>query len=169
MATKLLAEEGIDGVRVEVVARRLGVTKGSFYWHFKDRDALLEAVLADWRKRQTLAIIARLEQGVESPAQRFQHLLRIPFGGARAEWGAGVELSLRIWARRDPRAKAALEEVDQLRLQYIENLLISCGVSKAESTARALMTYCYMRVAGGLINERQTSLMNQIESNLIRS
>jgi AcrR family transcriptional regulator len=165
---ELLAENGVDGVIVEALARRLGVTKGGFYWAFKDRDALLEAMLAEWRTRATLALIARLEQERDPPVERLRRLLRIPIVGPHAESGAGLELSVRVWGRRDPRARAALDEVDQLRLHYLEHLLIACGISKAEAPARAILGYSYMRVAGSLISQQQSELMRQCEAVLIR-
>jgi AcrR family transcriptional regulator len=164
----LLSENGVDGVRVETLARRLGVTKGGFYWAFKDRAALLEAMLAEWRMRATLALIARLEKESDPPLERLRRLLRIPIVGPRAESGAGTELSVRVWGRRDPRALAALNEVDQLRLRYLEHLLIACGITEVEAPARAIVAYSYMRIAGSLISKQQDELMEQCEAVLIR-
>ncbi len=115
-ALDVLAEHGIDGVRVEVLAKKLQVTKGSFYWHFKDRDALLEGMLNSWRRQATLRIITRVDQAEQTPAGRLRYLINLPFHGQRAEHGANVELSLRLWSRRDPRAAAALTEIDQVEL-----------------------------------------------------
>jgi AcrR family transcriptional regulator len=151
-ALDMLAEQGIYGVRVEILAKHLNVTKGSFYWHFKDRDALLEAILNSWRRQATLRIIARLDQTEQTPAGRLRHLINLPFQGPRSERGASVELSLRLWGRRDPRAAAALAEVDQLRLSYIESLLRDCGFDAASAKARAVLAYSFIRVATTLIH-----------------
>jgi len=150
-ATDILAEQGIDGVRVEILAKKLGVTKGSFYWHFKDRDALFKAILDEWRRSATLRIIARLDQTAQTPAGRLRHLINLPFQGARAERGADVELSLRLWSRSDPRARAALGEVDQLRLRYIAGLLQDCGFDPPAAQARAVLAYAFIRVGTTLI------------------
>ena len=166
-AIHLLAEQGVDGVRVELLAARLGVTKGRFYWLFKDRDALLEAMLAEWRSHATLAIIERVEQHADLPVERLRRLLRITIVGPRVEWGADVELSIRIWARQDARARSALKEVDQLRLRYLERLLVACGTPENEAAARAIVAYSYMRVAGSLIGQQQEALMAQCEALVI--
>jgi len=153
-ALAIVAEQGVEGVRVEVLAKQLGVTKGSFYWHFRDRDALLEAVLETWRRQATLRIITRLDQSTQSAAGRLRQLLQLPFDGVRAERGAEIELSLRLWSRRDARARATLAEVDQLRLSYIGGLLEDCGFSARDAKARAVVAYAFIRVATTLIDSR---------------
>jgi AcrR family transcriptional regulator len=168
-ALVLLAEQGIDGVRVEPLAARMHVTKGSFYWHFKDRDALFEAMLGDWRRRATLQVIERIEQTEEPPRTRLQTLLRVPFSGRRPYHGAEIELSIRLWGRREARARTALEEVDQLRLRYIAQLLKECGVPSKLCEARAIMAYSYMRVASTLMGDESKMLQEQCEAILINS
>jgi AcrR family transcriptional regulator len=153
-ALDILAEQGIDGVRVEILAKQLGVTKGSFYWHFKDRDALFEAILDNWRRQATLRIISRLDQTTQTSAGRLRQLLLLPFQGPRSERGADVELSLRLWSRRDPRARAALAEVDQLRLRYIAGLLEDCGCNGNDAKARAVLAYSFIRVGATLIDSK---------------
>jgi AcrR family transcriptional regulator len=167
-ALDVLSEHGIDRVSVEPLAKRLGVTKGSFYWHFKDRDDLLEAILGHWRRRATLQIIERIERADESPRDRFTRLMRLPFrGSSRSRRGAEIELSIRLWGRSDPRARAALAEVDQLRLSYIRQLLVAAGVSEADAPARAIHAYSYMRVATTLIPPGDDALIDQCEADLV--
>jgi len=148
-ALKKLATHGIDGVRVELLARELGVTKGSFYWHFKDRNELRAAMLDYWRSRATVMLIERMDQSGVSPTARLEQLIELVVH-ARSRWGDEVELALRMWARQDPRAQATLAEVDQLRVRYIANLLADAGVAEPESRARALLIYAFMRVAPSL-------------------
>ncbi len=158
---------GIDGVRVEVLAKRLSVTKGSFYWHFKSRDALLVAMLSLWRRRATLALIERLESGQSSAEERLRRLLKLPLLGQRSASAADLELSIRLWGRRDERAQAALMEVDQLRLRYIERLLEELGMSPEEAAVRATLSYCYLRVAPTLIRGEALSMMKACEDILL--
>jgi AcrR family transcriptional regulator len=158
-ALDILAEQGIDGVRVESLARNLGVTKGSFYWHFRDRDALFEAILDAWRRQATLRIISRLDQTMQTSAGRLRQLLNLPFQGPRSEWGANVELSLRLWSRRDPRARATLAEVDQLRLSYIAGLLEDCGHSASDAKARAVLAYAFIRVGTTLVDSSDNATL----------
>lgn len=159
-----LAEQGVDGVRVERLAKVLRVTKGSFYWHFKDRDALLSAMLDAWRRRATVDVIDRLDRTEETPHDRFRALMRLQYRGRRAREGAAVELAMRLWARRDPAALSAMAEVDALRLRYIAGLLRDCGAPAPEAEARAILAYSYMRVASTLIGADQDALLAQCEA-----
>jgi AcrR family transcriptional regulator len=164
-ALEVLTERGIDGVRVEVLAKRLGVTKGSFYWHFDDRRALLAAMLQTWRKRATLGIIERLESTHEPAARRLSRLLRLQFEARHAEIGAEIELSIRLWARHDPQTAQALQEIDELRLRYIAKLLGELGVAKDAVRARAVLIYCYMRASRSLADPvRDKSIIQSCES-----
>lgn len=161
-----LASHGVDGVRVEVLAKRLGVTKGSFYWHFKDRDALLAMTLERWRRRATLALIERTDRG--APAERLRQILQLPFRGRRAAQAASVELAVRLWGRGDPRAQATLEEVDELRLRYISQVFVEAGAPADEARARAILTYAYQQAGVWLTKgEDDTELLRQIERLLI--
>jgi AcrR family transcriptional regulator len=166
-ALGILAEQGVDGVRVEPLAKRLGVTKGSFYWHFKDRDALLERILEHWRRHATLDIIDRLERSAD-PTARVKNLLRIPFQGEKSDRGAQVELSIRLWGRRDAGARAALQEVDKLRLKYIQGLLEEVGLKRSEAIPRAIHAYSFMRVAGTLIDHADDSLIDACIAALLK-
>jgi AcrR family transcriptional regulator len=150
-ALEVLAERGIDGVRIEVLAKRLQVTKGSFYWHFADRPALLSALLEQWRRRATLGIIDRYESTHEPAPKRLARLLRLQFDAKQAEIGADIELSVRLWGRHDPRAAQVLQEIDELRLRYIGTLLEQSGVKPEIARGRAVLAYCYMRVSRSLL------------------
>ena len=165
-ALEMLETHGIDGVRVELLARNLGATKGSFYWHFKDRDALHLAMLDSWRRRATLSLIERLDRDL-TPRERLLTLFRLPFAGPRSEQAAAVELAVRLWGRRDERALAALREVDKLRTEYIAQLLRQCGVAEEESRPRAILGYAYMRVGTLLIEGEAAEIVAMCERLLI--
>lgn len=166
-ALDLLAEQGIDGVRVELLAKRLDVTKGSFYWHFRDRDALHEAMLDHWRRQATLLLIERLDSREASARMRLLRLLRLPLFGRRSARAADVELAIRLWGRRDARAHAALKEVDLLRLRYIAGLIEDCGVAPGEASARAVLAYSYMRVAATLIDTGDGAVIEGCETAIL--
>ncbi len=167
-ALKVLAEQGIDAVRVEALAKILSITKGSFYWHFKDREALLSAMLDDWRRRATSDIIARLERTDEPAEMRLRKLFRLPFLGPRSKLGADVELSIRIWGKRDPRVRSTLEEVDSLRLGHIRKLLQEAGVPEEECAARAVIAYSFIRVSASLIDPKDDRIFDQCVAALIQ-
>ncbi|MDP9056198.1 MAG: TetR/AcrR family transcriptional regulator [Pseudomonadota bacterium] len=165
-ATDVLGDQGIDGVRVEALAKQLGVTKGSFYWHFENRDALLAAVLADWRRRATLGVIERIEAQDGSAENRLRLLMLVPFQ-LKSDGGGQVELSIRLWARRDPRARSALQEVDELRLRYIASLLREIGFPAERADARAIFAYAFQRVATSLIDRDDATAVERCITELI--
>lgn len=166
-ALDLLRTKGIDRVRVEVVAKQLGVTKGSFYWHFKDRDALLVRMLERWRSRATVLLIERLDRQIADPVARLRALLRLPLKGQRALLAADIELAIRLWGRSDERARVALADVDVIRLDYIARQLIEAGLAPEAAQARAVLAYSYQRVAASLIPNAATDLMRQCEDALL--
>src|SRR5262245_27600169 len=89
-----LAAGGIDAVRIERLAKSLGVTRGSFYWHFKVREALHKAMLKERRERASYIIFNRLERSSESASSRLERLLGLPFSGPRSARGAAIELAV---------------------------------------------------------------------------
>jgi len=144
-ATALLVHKSIDAVRVDVLAKQMQVTRGSFYWHFTDRDDLLARVLMGWKEAQTEQIIARYRrQGVKAEAL-IAELVGLPFHGRAAMRGASVELAIRAWARRDDAARAVVDAVDAQRLTYLEECFASLGFAPQAARARAFMLYCYMQ------------------------
>jgi AcrR family transcriptional regulator len=142
-ALQTLGRRGVDAVRVEVLARELGVTKGSFYWHFKDRRDLCDAVLATWKegrirdiRKQTAA-----QPGDEETALR--HTIEI-YSAGRNRKGLPIELAVREWAQRDARAAAVVEEVDAERLSCSARLFEALGLPPAEAAARSVLLYAYV-------------------------
>lgn len=144
-ATELLVHRSIDAVRVDVLAKILLVTRGSFYWHFSDREDLLQRVLANWREAQTEHIIARYRRKAAQPEIIVQELAELPLHGRSARTGSSVELAIRAWARRDEMARMAVEQVDAKRLEYIQGCFTDLGFSESAAKSRAFMLYAYMQ------------------------
>ena len=134
----LLGQQGVEAVRVEALARTLGVTKGSFYWHFRDRDALLAAILAHWQTIATQAIIDRVDALGGTPAARVTALIQTTSQGKR---GARVEHAIRAWGALDKQARAVLQVVDTRREEYVRSLLIEHGLAPARAAQRARILY----------------------------
>jgi AcrR family transcriptional regulator len=134
----LLGQLGVEAVKVEPLARALGVTKGSFYWHFRDRDALLAAILAHWESIATQAIIDRVEGQGGSAAARVNALVLSTSQGKRT---ARIEHAIRAWGARDKQARVVLQAVDARREEYVRNLLIEHGLSPARAAQRARILY----------------------------
>ncbi len=149
-ATEVLVDQGIDSVRVDTLARTLKVTRGSFYWHFRDRDELLRAVLQAWRSRATEELTLRLQGARDDPREQLRDLISLPFRGRAAVRAARIELAIRAWARRDAMARQAVDEADAARMGYIAQVFSALGFGVAEARWRAFATYAYV-VAGSQI------------------
>src|SRR3954454_18811144 len=110
-----LGRGGIDGVRVEVLAQKMGVTKGGFYRQFKDRDALLRTMLERWADGRLEAIEGQMELKGETPEERLGSVIAL-FTRRVNTQGIAIELAIRQWAREDKFAASAVERVDAERL-----------------------------------------------------
>jgi AcrR family transcriptional regulator len=117
---------GIDNVRVEVLAERMGVTKGGFYRRFRDRRALLDTMLETWRDGRIAAIQRQVEEGGKTPIDRLRFLGKIYTERAN-EQGMAIELAIRQWARGDDAAAAAVTAVDGARLKASASQFQSAG------------------------------------------
>lgn len=143
-ATHILVDKSIDAVRVDVLAKLLQVTRGSFYWHFKDRNDLLERLLTAWRDAATEQIIRRFDDSGQSADQLITGLLSLPSRGRAARDSASVELAIRAWARRDDMARQAVDLVDAQRLSYIQRCFEQLGFAPEDAQPRAFTLYSFM-------------------------
>jgi AcrR family transcriptional regulator len=141
-ANELLIDENIRGVQIATLCKRLGVTKGSFYWHFKSRQHLLEAILEAWRKKNTLNVMNRIVS-VLTPLRSLRGLLSLPRRPNSIK-GARVELSVRDWSRRDDSTFRSLQEIDVIRLRGFEQLFRRMGFAAKDARARAYVAYAVM-------------------------
>jgi AcrR family transcriptional regulator len=130
-----LAREGSDVLKADVLARKLGVSRGSFYWHFADLGAFHARVIAHWKQVATEAIIADIER-YRSHGERLDALLRHAFGE-----GAAIEIRLRAWGETNAAAARALADVDHRRRRYIEQLLVAAGLAPALAATRTQILY----------------------------
>jgi AcrR family transcriptional regulator len=134
-AAVALAAGGLDAVRVEAVARQMGVTKGSFYWHFADRPALLESLLARWESG-ALRDVERALQAAR-PQERMAALLR---GMARPESGI-ADAEVWAWARRDRAVAERVSEVERTRIVFLKEQLGAMGAPLMDAHRRAEAGY----------------------------
>lgn len=140
VAIDLLAKEGVSGLRVEVLAKRCGVTKGSFYWHFKDRQALLDAVLEQWKLGRIRDIEKTTAVTPGNERDQLHYAIEV-YGASRNRKGMSIELAVRDWARHDAQAAAIVEAVDLYRLECTRKLFVAAGMSDAEAKSRSLLLY----------------------------
>lgn len=126
-----LADGGIDAVRVERLAKRLGASKGSFYWHFADRPALLTSMLELWEREGTADVIAHVA-AIADPAERLRHVTREALEAkTRGVDVAHAEAALRSWAAQDHAVAARFVRVEQARTAFLANELTALGYDPA--------------------------------------
>jgi AcrR family transcriptional regulator len=145
-ALQLLASQSIEQVRVEPLAESLSVTKGSFYWHFKDREALLDEILNAWLEHATMRVMRHVKEDIRDPRARLKHLLELPFHGSSAQFGADVELAIRGWARRSASVKTAVDRVDRMRFDHMVTIFVDLGFSAGKARERAVLAYAHMQL-----------------------
>jgi AcrR family transcriptional regulator len=138
-----LARAGVEGVRVEVLAKNLGVTKGGFYRRFRDRATLLEAMLRDWSSGRIAAIEQQASLDGETARGRLKALIRLYSERMNTE-GMAIELAIRQWARSDEAAAGAVASVDAARLKNVALLYRATGLSADEADAQAFLFYCFI-------------------------
>jgi AcrR family transcriptional regulator len=129
-------------VSVEPLAKALGTTKGSFYWHFADRNALLEATLELWETRDTDRVIAAIDASQEVMTQ-LRNLLRLAFSsvpGGSTERPGTVELALQANASH-PLVAPTLERVTKRRLAQLTELFTELGLPRTRARDRGLLAY----------------------------
>ena len=138
-----LAEGGIERVRVEVVAERLGVTKGGFYRRFKHRRALLDAMLETWRSGRITVIHQQTQLTGLTPRERLASLVKLYSERISAQ-GMAIELAIRQWARTDALAAAAVTQVDAARLKAVAELYRGLGLAAEDAHRRAILFYAFI-------------------------
>ena len=133
---RALAAGGPDAVRIEALARALGVTKGGFYWHFDGRPALLEEMLDGWERVVIDQVIERVEGGGGDARAKLERL----FGLASSSRDLlKIELAIRDWARRDKAVAKRLRRVDKRRMQYMRSLFGAFCDNEDDVEARCLV------------------------------
>lgn len=134
-ALGVIAREGIDAVAVEPLARGLGATKGSFYWHFADRADLVAAAVAHWEARATGDVIAELD-AVNDPRERLRRVLKAAFEDPR------IAVDAALAARGgDPVIGPVVRRVTRRRLAFLAAAYEGCGLPPAEARRRARVAY----------------------------
>ena len=139
-AMELLRTRGIGGVRVLPLAKGLGVSRGSFYWHFEDRDELLRSMLDWWDREMTDSVIQFANEGRAGAQTRLMAVAEDVVRSRRNRYGPAI----RTWAEGDKRAAKTLKRVVNKRLDYVTNLFRDAGFAPAEARARGDLLAVYI-------------------------
>ncbi len=141
-AFRALTEGGQQAIQVEPIARDLKVSKGSFYWHFKDVADLRAAMIVHWEQQATQAVIETVDQSASTAPDRLRKLFELvmaghdePYGGPRAE------AAIRDWARHDVLVHTVLQKVDRQRIGYVQQLLDAVGQPRNLARRNARLLY----------------------------
>ncbi|HZE38767.1 MAG TPA: TetR/AcrR family transcriptional regulator [Stackebrandtia sp.] len=137
-ALTAIANGGLAAVAVEPLARTLGVTKGSFYAHYRNRDELIAAALEEWVRGHSAAGLAEFA-AIADPARRLRELLTVVVQSVQP-LAPSVHLSL-LGARHDPRVRDAVSEVNRARLELLDRTYRELGLSPDRAASRARVAY----------------------------
>ena len=168
VALQALAAGGPEAIRIEALAGELGVTKGGFYWHFKDRQTLLDEMLDAWEKAGTDDIIARVNSHPGDPRTMLRQLFEL----APSRERFAVELALRDWARRDKAVAERVQRVDTRRMDYVRSLFGRFCKDRDDVEVRCLLVYSL--VIGGFMiaadhgKRTRTEVMQLAAEHLLR-
>jgi len=132
---RTLATEGSNALKVGAMAEALGVSRGSFYWHFADFADFRTRLLENWRDRTVDQVIREFEDEPAGPG-RLQRLLKRAFFGKR-----GLDRAIRMWAAADADVAKMVAAVDARRVAYMASLLIDAGVDAGQAQPRAAFIY----------------------------
>ncbi|HLZ03565.1 MAG TPA: TetR/AcrR family transcriptional regulator [Bradyrhizobium sp.] len=132
---KTLGKQGFSALKAEPLAKAMGVSRGSFYWHFADIGAFHAAILKAWREVAAEAIIANVEAAADGE-NALVLLLRRVFSERLA-----LERAVRSWAAFDAAARSAVQAIDRRRLDYVEGLIRARGVAPEKAQLRAQILY----------------------------
>jgi len=132
-----MATGGPDAVRIDVLAKTLGVTRGGFYWHFEDRQALLDAMLEVWERRSIDEVLERVESEGGDPRDKVRRAGTLTFSTELLP----IDLAVRDWARRDEAVAERLRRVDNGRMEYLRTLIGQLSADDGDVEARAMLAF----------------------------
>lgn len=159
---ELLAREGLNAVTIDAMCRNLGVTKGSFYHHFANREAFLKGLLHHWEEQYTMAFITYSAAG-KTPQEQMERLMKVVVRNHDDS-----EVAIRVWAQSDPVARTYQARVDQKRVAYLAQLLKAMRMNPAEARTRAQMLYTMMvgaqTVVPALTRDELRAMYSQLET-----
>jgi AcrR family transcriptional regulator len=134
---RALAAGGPDAVRIESLAQTLGVTKGGFYWHFDDRQALLAEMLDTWERASIDEVLARVETEGGDARRKVRRAGALTFSRRLLP----IDLAVRDWSRRDEKVAERLRRVDNRRMDYLRAQFVTFCADAADVEARCMLAF----------------------------
>ena len=169
LALEILIKEGNAKVRIDHLVKCLGVTKGSFYWHFKDRDDFILSLVEHWAKVSTLVVVEHVKQVQGSAEERlFEQMQFIVINDLTR-----YDIAVRAWALMEPQVAHIVRKTDKRRLDFIRNLFAEMGFEGNEVEMRALTLVTFHAMEHGLLvkktEEERLELLQLRHAMLTRS
>lgn len=152
IARKVLIEDGILAVKIERLAQVAGVTRGGFYWRFKNREELLDALIEDWRQRNSTPMLQVL-LAETSPHERMHALARLYID--EQDFSEAYDSAVRAWAALSPPVADIVRAVDDIRIDALSQLFRDAGFDEGDAMIRARITY-FHQVGYYAIRMRET-------------
>ena len=138
-AYEALLDAGVDAVKIQPLGKRLGLSRTSFYWFFKDREQLLDALLAKWRDKNTGNIIKQSEAYAETIAEAMLNIFDCWLD--KNLFDAQFEFAIRSWSLQSDDIQAEVQKADNLRLEALRRMMMRFGLSESIADVRARTTY----------------------------
>ena len=161
-ALETLAEDP-EHLRIDELAERLGVSKGSFYWHFENRSEFITAMAEYWRDTYTSAVADEILEDNPSPEDRLRAILEEVLIGKVARY----DLAVRAWARHEPSIRPVIHQVDEIRLRTLRDLFLELGLDQTEAKTRArVFVACHSFEDALSIQLNRQEARRQIETRL---
>ena len=159
-ALEILSSGGVEGVKVSPLASRLGVTTGSFYWHFKNRRDLLDELLAYWERELTDAAIVAARQFEGPPVERIWGLM----AQVMTEGLARYDVVFWHWAQADDQAALVFQRALQKRFDFAASMFREAGFSSEQAEARGRLMVTYMMGESTLIPDSLANRMGRLKT-----
>ena len=138
-AKEVLISHGAADVKVLSLSQKLGVSRSSFYWYFKDRKDLLQALLADWEARNTRSIVAKCEQPSANMTEAVCNFFRCFID--EGLFDQGLDFAVREWSRRDKAVRKLIDVADKARIEAVTDMFKRFGYEAKDADARARILY----------------------------
>lgn len=141
----ILGRTGPAGLRIDQVCAAMKVTKGSFYWHFRDRGDFLDCLFDHWHRRETTALIDLVEAAYTAPRDRIWHVVEFVTLGT---YDVATEVAMRQWGQNEAKVREGLKEVDGERLDFFTRQFEAAGFAPGPARLRAISVYAFTLSCG---------------------
>jgi len=142
-ALAALVRDGVEGVKIQPLGAKLGVSRSSFYWYFQSRQDLLDALLDHWQATNTRELVARAEAPAATITEAVGNVFRCVINPDLFD--TRLDFAIRDWARRSPKVREVLHASDERRLQALQRMFERFDYPDLEAVARARILY-YMQI-----------------------